>query len=41
MIFSGIGDIIYVYMLLKYKAKGNDVIFFDAPLKLGCIVFDR
>jgi len=41
MIFSGIGDIIYVYMLLKYKAKGNDIIFFDAPLKLGCIVFDR
>ncbi len=41
MIFSGIGDIIYVYMLLKYKAKGNDVIFFDAPSQLGCIVFDR
>ena len=41
MIFSGSGDIIYVYLLLKYKAKGNDVIFFDAPSQPGCIVFDR
>jgi len=41
MIFAGSGDIIYVYMLLRYKAKGNDVIFFDAPSQPGCIVFDR
>ena len=41
MIVAGSGDIIYVYMLLKYKAKGNDVIFFDAPSQPGCIVFDR
>jgi hypothetical protein len=41
MILAGSGDIIYVYMLFKYKAKGNDVIFFDAPSQPGCIVFDR
>lgn len=41
MIFSGGGDFLIIYNVLKINSKKNDVLFIDHPTEIGSIIFIR
>lgn len=41
MIISAGGDMIIVWLLLRYKSNSKDILLFDHPTQAGSVVFER